>query len=104
MAHSGFNPKARWDRHLPELNNDNFDPENLNERIEVLAWFKDAKIYPRIFVWKNKIYKIKKLTYTWQERQGQETISYFSVTTGIDLYQISFNNTSLSWKINKIIQ
>ena len=103
MSHSGFNPKARWDRHIP-LENDTYDPQNLNQRIEVLAWFKNAKIYPRMFSWKNKIYKIKKVTYNWQERQGQETISCFSVTTGIDLYQISFNNTSLSWRMDKTIE
>jgi hypothetical protein len=102
MRQSGFNPQARWDRHIPQVN-DTFESENLNERIEVLAWFKNAKIYPRRFIWKNKIYKIKKITYNWQERQGQETISYFSVSTGLNLYQISFNNTSFRWQVDKII-
>jgi len=101
MKHSGFNPKARWDRHIPE--NDDYNPELLNERIDVLAWFRHAKIYPRIFLWKDKIYKIRKITYNWQERHGQEIISYFSVNTASGLYQISFNNTSYSWKIDKII-
>jgi len=79
------------------------NPDCLNQQIEVLALFKAAKILPRIFFWNNKIYKIKKVTYNWQERLGKETISYFSVSTGIDLYQISFNNTTYVWKINKII-
>lgn len=102
MKPSGFNPKARWDRNLPQ---DAYQEENaLNEKIEVLAYFKQAKIYPRLFFWKNKIYKIKKITYNWQERRGQEVINYFSVSTGADLYQISFNNTSYSWQIDKIIE
>lgn len=103
MEHSGFNPKARWDRHIPETSQA-YDSQDLNERIDVLAWFKHAKIYPRIFVWKGKIYKIKKITYNWQERHGQEIISYFSVNTGFDLYQISFNNTFLGWRLDKIIE
>ena len=102
MQQSGFNPKARWDRHIPQSTD--YDPENLNERIEVLTWFKADKIYPRIFIWKNKKYKIKAITYNWQERLGKETINYFSVNTGSNLYQISFNNTSYSWKIDKIIE
>jgi len=101
MKHSGFNPKARWDRRIP--GNDDYNPELLNERIDVLAWFRHAKIYPRMFLWKDKIYKIKKITYNWQERHGQEIISYFSVNTASGLYQISFNNTNYSWKVDKII-
>ena len=101
MKPSGFNPKARWDRRIPERQP--YDPKQLNEKIQVLALFKAAKIYPRMFIWNNKKYKIKNITYNWQERQGSEVVNYFSVSTGTDLYQISFNNTSYSWKIDKII-
>ena len=103
MAHSGFNPHSRWDRHVPETSETRNYGE-LNERIEVLAYFQGARIYPRLFIWNNKKYKIKKVNYNWQERQGTERISLFSVSTGHDLYQISFNNTSFSWKIDKIIE
>lgn len=102
MVQSGFNPKARWDRHIPET--DYQPPDELNERIQVLAWFENGKISPREFTWNNKIYRIKTITYNWQERQGREVISYFSVDTGTGLYQISFNNTSLGWRMDKIIE
>jgi len=102
MKQSGFNPKARWDRHIPQ--NPPHDPDLLNERIQVLAFFNGGKISPRFFFWNNKKYKIKDITYNWQERQGQEVISYFSVNTGANLYQISFNNTSLGWRIDKKIE
>ncbi|MDP2943690.1 MAG: hypothetical protein Q8N49_00225 [Candidatus Omnitrophota bacterium] len=102
MQQSGFNPKARWDRHVPQTNDD--DHQNLNECIDVIAWFKGGKIYPRVFIWNNKRYKIKTITYNWQERNGKEVINYFSVDTRGDLYQISFNNTSYGWKLNKIIE
>jgi len=101
MGQNGFNPKARWDRSMPI---DNHNPEFLNERIEVLAWFKGGKIHPRMFMWNNKEYKINKVNYNWQERQGEAVINYFSVDTGANLYQISFSNTALSWRIDKIIQ
>lgn len=102
MVQSGFNPKARWDRHIPET--EDYHLNELNERIQVLAWFRNGKIMPRVFVWRDKKYKIKQITYNWQERQGREIISYFSVDTDADLYQISFNNTSLSWRINRKIE
>jgi len=103
MKQQGFNPKARWDRHIPETDT-SFTPDALNEKIQVLAWFRNAKIYPRIFIWNNKKYKIKRVNYNWQERAGSETISYFSVSTSTDAYQISFHNTGYSWKIDKIIE
>ena len=102
MTQSGFNPRARWDRNIPET--DGYSPEELNERIQVLAWFRNGKIQPRQFVWNDKAYKIKKITYNWQEYQGREVISYFTVSTGVDLYQISFNNTTLGWRVNRVIQ
>ena len=103
MRPSGFSPKARWDRHIPQTQDQPFDPHQLNERIEVMAYFKAGKIYPRLFIWNNKKYKIRQITYNWQERQGEEVINYFSVNTGADLYHISFNNNSNGWRIDNII-
>lgn len=102
MKQSGFNPKARWDRHIPETSDGN-RPEDFNEKIEVLAWFCGGKIQPQAFIWNKKEYKIEKITYHWHERSGTEQIIYFSVSTGCDLYQISFNNTSYSWHLDKIM-
>ena len=102
MKQSGFNPQARWDRHIPETDSQS-DPQELNEPIAVLAWFKNGKIQPRLFVWKNKKYKVKKVNYNWQERRGRETLSLFSVNTGSDLFQISFNNFTYSWHLDRLI-
>ncbi len=114
MQHSGFNPKARWDRNIPQqagthhnrradLNLPHDNPEELNEKIEVFAWFRNAKIYPRMFVWNQRRYRVQSVTYNWQERRGQEILHYFSVACGDDLYQISFNNTTFGWQIDKVL-
>ena len=101
MAQSGFNPKARWDINIPQ--DVDSAPDFLDERIDVIAWFKNARIYPRLFFWNGKEYKIQKITYNWQERLGRETLFYFSLDTGVGLFQISFNNVTLAWRINKVI-
>ncbi len=102
---TSFSPKARWDKHIPKAQTEEkTDPLSINEYIEAFASFKNGKIYPRAFIWKNKTYKIKEITYNWQQNQGQSIINYFSVNTSPNLYQLSFNNTSLSWKIDKIIE
>ena len=104
MKQSGFNPQARWDRHIPETSDGSEHPAQFPQRIEVLAWFRNAKITPRLFIWNNKTYKIRNVTYRWQERRGQELINFFSVSTGADLYQISFSAIVYSWRLEKIIE
>ncbi len=101
MNQNSFSPKARWDRFEPEKLG--FDPEALNEKIEVLAYFKHAKIFPKSFLWHDKEYQIESVTYNWQERLGQALINYFSVKSSGQMYQISFNNTTFRWQIDKII-
>ncbi len=103
MKQQGFNPKARWDRHIPETEND-AHPQELNERIAVLAWFENGRIQPRFFTWHNKRYRVKNINYNWQERRGRELLNLFSISTGFDTYQISFNNTSYTWYLDKIIE
>ena len=93
-----FNSEARWDRSLPGK-----VPGCLDEPIRVAALFEHGKIIPQIFFWNNKPYKINRVNFFWQERQGREVISNFSVETLGGPYQISFNNHSLSWRLNKIL-
>jgi len=102
MNQNSFNPKARWDRFEPEKPG-GFNPDDLAERIEVLAYFKHARIYPRAFTWNNKEYRIDAVTYNWQERLGQALINYFSVNSSGQMYQLSFNNSTFRWQIDKII-
>jgi hypothetical protein len=102
MNQNSFNPKARWDRFEPQKNG--FDPEALNERIDVLAYFKHARIFPKSFTWNDKDYPIETVNYNWQERIGQALVNYFSVSCAGQLYQISFNNTTFRWQIDKLIE
>ena len=102
MQQNSFSPKARWDRFEPEKAG--FNQDCLNERIDVLVFFKHAKIYPKSFTWKNKEYLIEKITYNWQERIGQALINYFSVLSADSMYQISFDNSTFRWQIDKLIQ
>ncbi|MDO8488905.1 MAG: hypothetical protein Q7S42_02180 [Candidatus Omnitrophota bacterium] len=102
MNQNSFSPKARWDRFEPDERG--FNPDCLDERIDVVALFRYAKIYPKSFTWNNKEYQIESITYNWQERLGQALINYFSVLCLGQMYQISFNNTTFRWQIDKLIQ
>ena len=56
MNQNSFSPKARWDRFEPDKAG--FNPDALNERIDVLVYFRHAKIFPKSFTWNNKEYQI----------------------------------------------
>jgi len=102
MNQNGFSPQARWDRFEPDQAG--FNPDVLDERIEVLAFFKHARIFPQSFTWNRQEYRIEKINYNWQERQGQALVNYFSVSCAGQIYQISFNNSTFRWQIDKLIQ
>jgi len=103
MPNQSFNPKARWDINIPETSQQE-SREELNEKIDCFVLFKSGKMIPQRIFWNNKEYEIKSVSYYWQEHRGRELLHYFSVNTGSNLYQISFNNTSLRWQIDKIIE
>jgi hypothetical protein len=102
MKPSGFNPKARWDRHIPKTS-DAPVQEPLDAVIEVSADFKNGTLYPRGFVYNNKEYMVTRTTYHWKEHRGQEQIGYFTVACGDDLYQLSFSSATYGWRLEKII-
>jgi len=95
-----FNPQARWDRNLPQENNTSGIP---NGSLAVSCLFVKGKATPRYFIWKNRLYKVKKVNFFWQEQKGREKISYFSLGTSQGTYQISFSYLNLSWKMDKFI-
>ncbi|MFH1367999.1 MAG: hypothetical protein ABII64_02605 [Elusimicrobiota bacterium] len=73
----------------------------INEPIDVGAVFGKNKIRPKWFLWKNRKYEIKETTFTWQDREGEANIIFFSVTDGATLFEISLNQKTLAWRLEK---
>jgi len=88
-----FNPEARWDRKFPG------EDEIIREKIEVYAFFRKGKVYPRVFIYKGREYRIKKITYYWREKKGEEVLHYFASLVGEDLYYLCFSSHTLSWTL-----
>ena len=55
------------------------------------------KIKPVWFIWKEKQYHIKEVTYAWTNKEGSASVHYFSVTDGQNLYEISYNAETMVW-------
>lgn len=91
-----FNPNSRWER-------PNLKPKTQNHQfIEVVAQFSPGRIKPLYFNLGSQRYEIERINYFWKDYQGQEKLYCFSVTCGANIFQIYFNNHSLSWRLAKI--
>jgi hypothetical protein len=76
--------------------------EKVNEKIKVLVEFDGSKVMPKIFKWRNKIYRIEKLNMVHKERDGNDKIYYFSVSDNVNFFRLAFFTTDLSWKIEEL--
>ena len=73
-----------------------------NEPIQVGAVFRGNRLKPLWFIWNGRRYKIKEVTYTWNDRNGEEKLYHFSVSDGKTLYEICFNDNNLTWHLIRV--
>ena len=77
--------------------------ETIDEPISVIASFDPLyKIKPLKFLWGNRAFEVKEITYRWKSSEGKTVVHHFSVTDGSTLYQICFNPDSLLWRLNSV--
>ncbi len=74
--------------------------EIISEPISVIASFSPScRLRPVKFVWGKRSLQIQEITYQWKTREGTSAIYHFSVTDGRTLYEISFNSSTLLWRL-----
>jgi len=73
----------------------------IDEIIRVVVVFGgDKKLRPVYFLWKNRKYKILKITYTWISWEGKAKIYHFSaLDTNDNLFELCYNSESMVWKL-----
>jgi len=74
----------------------------IGQRVKVGAVFENELISPKWFKWMDKKYDIKSISMRWKSFAGNAVLTHFSVTDGKNLYELSFNQKSLEWMLNKI--
>jgi hypothetical protein len=77
--------------------------EYIGETISVIASFGlPYRIRPMRFRWTGKLFEVKEITYTWTTREGESKLYHFSISDGKALYELSFDTTSLLWRLEKL--
>ena len=77
---------------------------NINTIIKVGAVFKGGNIIPKWFIWNSRKYNVKSIDYTWEDRQGEEKIVYFSVSDGTNTYELAYNTVRMNWLLEKVAE
>ena len=77
--------------------------QKLDEKIDVVSVFVGGKVNIIRFRWKNTVLSVDKITGRWTTREGPFPVYNFSVLVNKnDIYELSFNSRTLSWRINTI--
>ncbi len=75
----------------------------IGEPVDVSVVFRRGKLRPVAFEWRNRNYRISKITGTHRETQGKFLKLYYLVMAGgPDVYELCLFTEGLSWNLNKI--
>ena len=76
---------------------------HIGEHISVIVSFGPRyRIRPVKFRWSGRTFEVKEITYVWKTNEGQSLIHHFSVTGGKTLYELTFDTTSLIWRLEGV--
>jgi len=80
---------------------------HLDEAVKVYALYKETgnhrfphdKLRPMMFIWRNQEYRVQDVTYVWRENQGQSEVYHFTVSDGVNVFELCYNAKNLEWTI-----
>ena len=76
----------------------------LNEKITVAAVFPPGGIRPAWFVWRGRKYAVSEVAYAWESSEGLAGLRHFSVVSGANVYELSYNTLECAWKMRGVEQ
>ena len=60
------------------------------------------RVAPVWFDWRRRKHTVKEVTYTWRERQGNNTTLHFTVSDGADLFELAYNTSNQLWGLTAV--
>ncbi|MHB0997964.1 MAG: hypothetical protein ACYC27_01860 [Armatimonadota bacterium] len=74
----------------------------IEEDIRVGVAFDKRKIMPLWFKWRDRYYKVSAVNFTWSTNTGAAKLRHYSVTDGINTYELCFNSRTLEWMLGRV--
>lgn len=75
---------------------------SIDEMVRVAAAFDKRRVKPMWFRWRNRYYKVKSVNYTWSSNHGSAQLHHYSVTDGLNTYELKFNSNTLEWMLGEV--
>jgi len=77
--------------------------EEIHERVEVIALFRNGSLLPLKFRWKGREYRVLRMNCTWNTDEGETRFHHFAVMSdGPDVYELTYNRSTYEWKIENV--
>ncbi len=77
--------------------------EKVKEPIKVFAMFHEGRIWPISFEWHNQKFNEFTIVSSWDGREGNSKIIFFSIRYEEDFYELCFRIRRMTWYLNRII-
>jgi hypothetical protein len=78
--------------------------ENINEQIAVLVIFglDRKKVQPCKIKWKGREYLITHVDYQYKYKEGRSVVHVFSVTDGVQYFELKFDSENMKWMLGRV--
>jgi hypothetical protein len=76
--------------------------QEIEEPVDVIAVFEKGRMSPVRFKWKERVYKISKVTGTWHSEVGKYRLKYYAVMDdSSNFFELSFDERDTCWMLTK---
>jgi hypothetical protein len=76
--------------------------EEVDESVSVGAVFKGGRVTPKWFLWGGTRRDVSAVNMVWKGREGDAPLTFFSVSSGGNAYQLRLNHKSMEWRLEKV--
>lgn len=77
--------------------------KDLDETVSVLAHFEKGDMRPLRFYWKDREFKVTRVTGRWKAPQGDLWKRHFSVVDSADnVWHLTYEERNMRWAISKV--
>ena len=77
--------------------------KDLDEQVSVIVAFSKGEMRPYRFYWKDRAFKITRVTGTWKAPQGETWMKHFSVVDASDnVFFLTYEERNMRWAISKV--
>lgn len=76
--------------------------EPIHENISVIGVYKNAHFIPRKFLWRNKEYPVKQVTFVADIKDGSIRKRHYAVLVGGTSYRLLFDRAEETWFLEEV--